>query len=149
MKSKIQITVYILMIFSIFSSCDSFKDAESYDYEEATKNIDGVWQLKTVSRNGIDISDTWDFSRFRLNLNTDGSYTMDNYLPFVVKKNGQWQVDDVQYPFNLTFRESGSSEDVTIALRYPIENGKRIISVTIAPGCYSNSYTYVFEKISN
>jgi len=149
MKSTVKITVYILIIFAFFSSCDTFKDTESDDYQEAPKNIEGIWQLKTVARNLIDITKEMDFNRFRLILNEDGSYTMENYLPFAVKKEGQWRVDDPQYPFYLILRENGSGEDISIALKYPIVNGKRNISIDVSPGCSKNSYTYVFEKIDN
>lgn len=149
MKSKLKNAAYILLIFTFFSSCNAFRDSELGVYQEAPKDINGVWQLKTVSRNLTDITHTMDFSRFRLNLNEDGSYTIDNYLPFAVKKNGQWRVDDPQYPFHLIFHEEGSGEDVSINLLYPISQGKRFISVTVSPGCSGNLYTYVFEKIDN
>lgn len=148
MKSTIRIAFCILLSFLFFGSCDSFKDDEYDDYREESKNIDGTWRLKTVSRNGIDITGAMDFSQFRLNLNEDGSYTIDNYLPFVVKKEGQWAVDDPQYPFNLTLRENGSNENVTVKIKYPIANGSRILSITLSPGCYSNSYQYVFEQVT-
>jgi len=147
MKSKFKIAAYIFMIFTFFGSCDSFRDSEPEVFQESTKGINGVWQLKTVSRNFIDITKEMDFSRFRLNLNEDGSYTMDNYLPFAVKKNGKWRVDDPQYPFHIIFTEDGSGKEVSIELSYPISQGKRIISVTVSPGCSGNSYMYMFEKI--
>lgn len=146
MKSKTLIATTILLIFTFFISCDTFKDNEFSDYNESNKNIDGVWQLKTVSRNGVDITNEMDFSQFRLNLNVDGSYTLENYLLFAVKKDGQWRVDDPQYPFNLILRENNSNNDVTIGLKYPIVEGKRIISISLSPGCHSNTYIYEFEK---
>lgn len=147
MKTKIQVIAYILIAFVFFNSCDSFKDDEYDDYKEVPKNIDGVWRIKTVSRNGIDITKMMDFSEFRLNLNQDGSYSIDNYLPFAVKEDGQWRVDDPEYPFNLIMREKNSGEDVSIRLKYPILEGRRIMSVSVSPGCYSNTYQYVFEKV--
>lgn len=147
MKSKTLIATTILLIFTFFISCDTFKDNEFSNYNESYKNIDGVWQLKTVSRNGIDITNTMNFSQFRLNLNADGSYTLENYLPFAVKKDGKWRVDDPQYPFNLIFRENNSNNDVTISLKYPIVDGKRVISISLSPGCKNNTYIYEFEKM--
>ncbi|HOK35643.1 MAG TPA: DUF5004 domain-containing protein [Paludibacteraceae bacterium] len=149
MKSKILKTVTLLSFFTFLISCDAFTDSEFNDYKESVKDLSGVWQLKTVSRNGIDISSTMNFSQFHLNLNPNGSYTLENYLPFAVKDNGEWRVDDPQYPYNLILRENNSSEDITIGLKYPIVNGKRIISITLSPGCQSNTYVYVFEKIDN
>lgn len=149
MKSKIQTLTYIILIFIFLDSCDSFRDTEIYDYQEIPKSLDGVWQLKTVSRNGIDITKAMDFSQFKLNLKNDGSYTMENYLPFAVKKEGKWRIDDPQYPFNLFFLEQESTEEVGVSLKYPIIEGKRIISIDLSPGCDRNSYQYVFEKIDN
>jgi len=148
MKSKTLIAACMVLATVFFMSCDAFMDHDFKDYKESYKDIAGVWQLKTVSRNGIDISNSMNFSQFRLNLNEDGTYTLENYLPFAVKGNGNWNVDDPQYPYNLTLRENSGNE-VTIGLKYPIVNGKRIISITLSPGCHSNTYIYVFEKIEN
>jgi hypothetical protein len=149
MKSKIFLTSSFLIIIMMFVSCDVFKDNELKDYKESYKDLSGKWQLKTVSRNGIDISNLMDFSQFRMNLNADGSYILENYLPFVVKNDGQWKVDDPQYPFNLIFRENNSAVDVTVGIKYPSIAGKRIISITLSPGCRTNTYVYVFEEITN
>jgi len=131
------------------SSCDKFKDDSDIDYTEANKEIGGSWQIVKATRNGVDITKMMDFSGFRLNLNNDNSFSIDNYLPFLVDGNGTWEVNDPQYPFRLIFKRSDSAEPVISALNYPIVNGKRQISLTFSPGCYSNMYTYVFEKVSN
>lgn len=147
MKSIFKIFLLLIFILPFISSCDTFKDSEVHVYEESLKNLDGSWQLKTVIRNNIDITHMMDFSQFRLNLNSDGKYTIENYLPFAVKQNGEWAIDDPKYPFNLSLKEAGATEAVVIKINYPIVAGKRIIEMSLSPGCYQNIYEYVFEKV--
>lgn len=149
MKHNNILTLLFFVSLVFFSACDMFKDNEIHEYAETIKHIDGVWQLTSVNRNGVDITQTMDFTQFRLNLNEDGTYSIDNYLPFAVKQNGTWKVDDPQYPFNLIMKEDGSTGEVTIKLKYPIVEGKRKISVSVSPGCFRNTYQYVLERIEN
>ena len=74
-------------------------------------------------------------------------YNIENYLPFLVKKNGTWRIDNLTYPFFLTFQEEGAEREAITEITYPIVQGKRHITLTISPGCSSNSYVYSFEKI--
>lgn len=101
-----------------------------------------------MSRNSNDITETMDFSQFQINLKKDGKYTIENYLPFVVRHNGTWKVDDIYYPFRLYFTEDGATEQASTDILFPITNGERNIVITHSPGCGSNTYTYVFKKIS-
>ena len=149
MKSKIQLFTLLIAMVGLLGACDTFRDDFSADsYSEAPKEMSGTWQLKTVSRNGSDISDAMDFSQFKLHMNSDNTYSLENYLPFIVEENGTWAVDDPVYPFALTFQEEGG-EPVTVEISYPIVEGKRNITLTLSPGCYSNSYVYAFEKVDN
>ena len=150
MKISIKITALLFFAGMFLIACDTFSDSEKVDkYEEGIKAINGNWQLKTVSRNGIDITNIMDFSQFHLLLNEDGTYKIQNYLPFVVEApEGKWEIDNPQYPFHLKFFEAGTGETVTASMKFPTVNGKRIISISFSPGCYSNTYVYVFEKIT-
>lgn len=67
--------------------------------------------MSAVSRNGIDITDMMDFTRFHIVLNEDNTYEIENYLPFIVKANGSWSVDDPIYPFHLLLKENGTEEE--------------------------------------
>ena len=122
---------------------------DAYDVEESVKDISGVWKLQMVSRNGIDITESMDFSQFTLNLNNDGTYTIDNYLPFVVKENGIWSTDNPTMPFQIVFKEESKSEPVKVELNYPIVNGSRSLTINLSPGCYSNTYVYQLIRTSN
>ncbi len=133
----------------VAASCSTFSDdTNPYGGKEAVKDLSGVWKLKTVTRNSIDITTQMDFSKFTLNLNSDGSYSIDNYLPFIVRENGTWCTDDPAYPFMLSFKEQTANASIDVELSYPIVNGKRALSITHSPGCYSNTYTYTLERVS-
>ena len=84
MRFKIQTTVLLFVLLGIVSACNTFKDEITPDsYMEVPKQLDGKWQLKTVIRNGTDISEVMDFSQFRLIMNKDNTYNIENYLPFL------------------------------------------------------------------
>ncbi|MDR1121922.1 MAG: DUF5004 domain-containing protein [Dysgonamonadaceae bacterium] len=128
------------------NSCNTFDDNAPSGYTESAKNIDGTWKIIKVTRNSTDITALMDFSRFHISFHEeDNTYTIDNYLPFLVKSNGTWSLDDPQYPFNLVFEET-SGERFVSGFNYPVVNGKRQISLSFSPGCKNNIYTYVFEK---
>ncbi|MCD7973146.1 MAG: DUF5004 domain-containing protein [Candidatus Azobacteroides sp.] len=137
-----------IILLSLATACDKFKDDVEINYTESIKAVDGTWKIVSASRNGTDITSVMDFSAFRLKMNTDHTYTIENYLPFVVEKAGTWEVDDPQYPFMLVFREEAESPS-TLAMDFPVKNGKRQLILSFSPGCYSNIYTYVFEKEDN
>jgi len=128
---------------SIMISCD---DDDIEPAQEAFKPLDGSWQIVQVFRNEVDMTDAIDASKFRLNFGTDGTYGIDNYLPFVVRSNGKFSLDDPQYPFKIIFREEATQESVSIGFTYPVVLGKRQIHLTFSPGCASNIYKYVLEE---
>ena len=67
MRFKIQTTVLLFVLLGTVSACNTFKDEIAPDsYMEVPKQLDGKWQLKTVVRNGTDISEVMDFSQFRV-----------------------------------------------------------------------------------
>ncbi|MEY8686739.1 DUF5004 domain-containing protein [Bacteroides sp. AN502(2024)] len=149
MKQRIYLTAVVLLTMLWMVSCDTFSASSDPDKNmEQEKDVSGTWQLITVSRNGNDITDAMDFSQFKLHLKKDGNYTIENYLPFVVRHDGKWKVDDVYFPFRIYFTEEGSTDQASTEILFPITNGERNIIITHSPGCVMNSYTYVFKKIS-
>ena len=149
MKYKIQTTALLILLTIVAAACDTFKDemTSSDAYVIGEKDLSGTWQLYTVTRNGTDISSAMDFTDFHLVLNENQTYTIENYLPFIVDTGGYWYVDDPEYPFFLSFIEEGSSTLVEIEITYPVVNGERNIQLSISPGCYSNTYVYTFERV--
>lgn len=150
MKLKIHFVTAILLLGTlVISSCDTFKDKETPEnYSELPKNIEGDWQLISVSRNGTNITELMDFQRFHLFLGADNMYKLKNYLPFLVKKDGVWKVDDPTYPFHLIFKEEGTETDVITQIGFLIANGRRRLTIDLSPGCPGNRYVYTFEKIA-
>ena len=142
------LTILTLSIF--LASCDSFNDENNpYEGSEVAKDLSGVWKIMTVTRNGVDITKDMDFSQFTLHLNENGTYKIDNYLPFVVQKDGNWSTDNPDYPFRLSFTEKNSSSATTVNLNYPTIKGSRNLLIKLSPGCSSNSYMYQMERTSN
>ena len=117
----------------IVSSCNTFKDEITPEnYSEVAKNINANWQLSAVSRNGVDITDMMDFTRFHIVLNEDNTYKIENYLPFIVKGNGSWSVD----------------KEIKTLIGFRTVNGKRQMSITLSPGCHTNKYVYTFKQVT-
>lgn len=140
--------VAFLALTVIISSCDTFKDEMMPgSYSEMVKHVDGNWQLSTVSRNGIDITKYMDFGRFHVILNKDNTYEIKNYMPFIVKNNGTWNVDDPQFPFHLVFKEKGVNAEVKTEFGFLIVDGKRQLTLKLSPGCHTNSYVYTFKQV--
>ncbi|GAB6121951.1 DUF5004 domain-containing protein [Dysgonomonas termitidis] len=137
-----------IMVYS-FLSCDKFKDSNGYDIEEPVKNLAGSWYITKAVRNGIDITKAMDFSAFRITFNDDNTYTIDNYLPFLVRQDGTWNVNDPQYPTQLLFKEGTSTGSNISLFDYQTVKGERQITLSFSPGCQSNVYSYVLERASN
>jgi len=153
MKLKLKIKYPVCIISSLLMlmiwSCNTFKeDSMDSGKREVSVDVSGVWKIVQASRNGVDITSLMDFTRFRLNLNGDGMYSIDNYLPFITKEtNGKWAIDDPVFPFRLFFSDSNGSNEIAVNLNYPVNKGKRRIILTFSAGCSSNTYSYTFEKL--
>ena len=64
-----------------------------------------------------------DFKRFHVLLNKDNTYKLNNYLPFIVKNDGTWNVDDPIYPFHLILKEEGSEKEVKTEIGFLTVDG--------------------------
>lgn len=132
---------YILLIACLIASC---RVEEIAPVSEATKNISGSWRVVKATRNGTDITTAFDFSQFRLKFDSL-HYTMENRLPFLVNKNGTYQLDDPAYPFRLTMVPEGGTA-ISTSFNYPTIGGNRQLSISFIPGCELNSYIYTLER---
>ena len=115
---------------------------------EQTKDIAGEWRITKAVRNGVDITELTDFTQFRIRFTTDLQYTIENPLPFVVTKNGNYALDDPKYPFRITFTPTGTSTAVSTSFTYPVVNGGRNMNFTFSPGCAANTYLYTLERVN-
>jgi hypothetical protein len=111
---------------------------------EPVKALSGSWQIIKATRNGTDLTNRFDFSKFRIHF-TDSSYTIDSLVPFIVAGNGKWAFDDPTYPFQLSFVAADSGKK-SAPLLYPVSAGQRNVIMTFSPGCGLNSYQYTLQK---
>jgi len=146
-------TVFIQLLFPfalalLFLACDQFKDSAPQSFTESDKSPVGSWKIVKVVRNSSNITPLMDFSKFRITFNEDGSYSVNNKLPFFVKKNGAWSLDDPLYPFWISFDEQGAAEKQAYPFVYYPVAGKRSMTLTFVPagGCVRNVYSYTFER---
>jgi hypothetical protein len=119
---------------------------------EPVKNLTGTWKIVAATRNGTNLLPLVDtsyinFSKFSIVFN-GSNYTLNNPLPFIVSANGTYSLDNPQYPFVITFKQSGSSTSVSTAFTYPIVNGVRVLTLVFSPGCPQNTYSYSLEKVN-
>ena len=132
------------MMAVLFSA--SCKTEKVLPRQEALKDISGNWQVIKATRNGTDLTALVDLSQFRITF-ANGSYKLENKLPFIVTQDGAYSLDDPQYPFKITFTASGGPA-ISTGFTYPIVNGKRQLSLTFSPGCANNSYVYVLQQVN-
>lgn len=155
MKTHIKIKSSLLLalasILAFLPACTeviSPSSSPGSSFLETPKDITGSWEIVQVSRNSEDITGAVDFSKFRLNLSDDNTYNIENYLPFIVSQDGNWSLDDPQYPFKITFETEDSAEPVVTDFNYPTVDGNRQIVLNFSPGCPSNSYEYVLQRVT-
>lgn len=116
-------------------------------FQEPLKDISGSWKIVKLTRNGEDLTSRINFNDFRILFNKDSTYSFQGKAPFIVDQSGTYALDDPQYPFFISFTTKDKTVRDTLKLIYPIVGGERRISFNISPGCPSNTYSYVFEKV--
>jgi len=135
----------ILFIAACIVFLASCKVEEIAPVAEAPKNLTGRWKIIKATRNGTDITNVFDFTQFRLRFDSTGNYTLENKLPFLVKANGKYALDDPEYPFKLTLTPEGGSA-ITTSLNYPTSAGVRLLNLSFVPGCELNAYIYTLSR---
>ncbi len=141
-KLSVLALVSLSLVFAIGCSMED----DSPDFVEPEKQISGNWQVVQAFRNDENITALMDFSQFQISFEEDGSYSFQNYLPFLISEEGSWTLDDPRYPNYISFSGNSGQETVESQVRLPVKAGKRQISLSFSPGCSSNSYTYIFER---
>lgn len=134
---------FVLSLAAAITACKS----EEFYFQEPGKSIAGTWRVVKVVRNGADITSRAE-GRFEITFHENGAdYGLgENSLPFVVGQNGTWSFDDPAYPFAISFRPGGSTEDITVPFLFPVSEGKRQIQFSFSPGCSENIYEYLLEE---
>jgi len=148
-KTKITNVLLLVLALLAWTAC---KTENIKPVAEPVKNLDGTWKIVKATRNGSSLLPLVDtnyinFNKFSIIFNGN-SYTLANQLPFIVSQNGTFSLDNPQYPFVITFKQSGSTTPVSTAFTYPIVNGVRVLTLVFSPGCPQNSYSYSLEKVN-
>lgn len=140
----------IVALPGILVACDSYKSDTPTGAEEADKDFTGTWMISKVVRNTIDITESLqdDIPDFKLHINADGTYSIDNGMPFPVEEDGTWSADDPRHPFVLSFVEEGAVGSVDVEINFPIVGESRQLSIAHSSGCTSNTYTYLLERVN-
>jgi len=147
-KYKIILFMIILLPF-VLGGCDKFEERSEGPAIEHVKDLSGSWKVVEVSRNNVNITSFIDFGKFTLNLYEDNTYSIENFMPFMVKGSGTWGIDDPLYPYYFTIQETGG-DPITSSFSFPVVKGKRRIILTMTNiGCADNKYVYSFEKVTN
>lgn len=145
MKRKIFFNFFYTALCTILFVAGCKKE-ETSTGDESVKDITGSWKIVKLIRNGEDMTQRIDLSKFRIVFNSDNSYTLVDKMAFVVDEPGTFKLDDPQYPFGLILTPQNSTESANITFQFPVISGKRELSLTMSPGCSSNTYQYFFEK---
>ncbi|RVU02607.1 DUF5004 domain-containing protein [Mucilaginibacter limnophilus] len=138
---KVNLLCAVLLLM-LWTSC---KVEKLEPVNEAVKDVSGTWSILKVTRNGADITNTYDFSKFKL-VFEGNNYTLENKLPFLVSDNGTFNLDDNQYAFSISFNPAGGSAK-TIPFNFPNVNGNRQLSVPFTiVGCSNTNYVYTLQR---
>lgn len=145
MKGTVTTVLSTALAFAILAmSCATKKEV----FVEPMKTLNGTWRVSQVLRNASDITQYVDSAGFRLILQPDKTYSLEaNNIPFVVNSNGTWEADDPLYPYLLAFTPKDSTTAIKANIGTPVSKGIRNLQVTFSPGCHSNTYVYIFEKL--
>lgn len=146
MKSVQSYILTLCIIFLLFFINSCTKESTKSP-SEPDKNIMGTWKISGVMRNGVDITSFFDFTSFSIEFKENGTYVINNPVPFVVSKNGSWSLDDPMHPLRISFSQSGSAETFTNEFNYPVVGESRRIILTGSPGCSLNTYQYSLVEI--
>lgn len=143
MKSRIFIVFYLLLATITVFSCKD--EVAAVITDESVKDITGTWKVVSLSRNGEELSQRIDLSKFRIIFKSDGTYTLQDKLAFAVSGPGSYKLNDPQYPYSVLLTEQGKQAK-SIKFQFPVIEGKRQMSLTLSPGCAGNTYQYNFVK---
>jgi len=143
MKIKILKIFYLLLCTMVLLSCKN--EVAELIKDEPVKDITGTWKIVSLSRNGEELAERLDLSKFKVTFNADGTYTLQDQMAFTVSGPGSYQLNDSQYPSGLIMTEQGK-EPEKMTFRFPVIAGKRQLSLTLSPGCEGNVYQYNFVR---
>jgi hypothetical protein len=154
MRNSLITTSVYLFIILLMVTASSCKLEHVTVPPEPDKNITGTWKIATVLQNSATLFDTtkalglpkgFDFTQFRVTFKGN-AYTTNTAAPFIVSSNGTYSLNE-PYTTKLTFKPD-TSKAVSLDFYYPVTGGARQLIITFSPGCPSNSYEYILEKVN-
>lgn len=145
MKRKIFFNFFYILICAMLFVAGCKKEVPATG-DESIKDITGSWKIVKLIRNGEDMSQRIDLSKFRIVFNADNTYSLVDKMAFVVDEPGTFRLDDPQYPFGLILKPQSGTESTNVTFEFPVIEGKRELSLTLSPGCSSNKYQYFFQR---
>jgi len=143
MKRKIFAIIYLLLATLTVISCKD--EVATAIADESVKDVTGTWKVISLTRNGEELAQRVDLSKFRIVFKADGTYALQDKLAFAVSGPGTYKLNDPQYPYSLMLTEQ-SKTGKTVKFQFPVIEGKRQLSLTLSPGCTGNTYQYNFVR---
>ena len=152
-KKLIPRTIYkaacVLLLALAMASCKTEQMVPNVT--EPIKDINGTWAITSATLNGTEMinlpSSMTHLSDFTITF-TDGKYTIQNPVPFIVSTDGAYKFNDPQYPLDITFTAAGETAPVKSTFLFPVVQGQRRVTLTFSPGCTKNVYKYTLKKIN-
>ncbi len=136
--------IYLFLGILILTSCK--EEVSTTVSGESVKDITGKWEIVSLLRNGEDLTERMDLSKFRIVFNADGTYTLEDRFAFIVDGPGTYNLSDPQYPFGLVMTPQAQPE-AKAKFQFPVIKGERQLSLTMSMGCASNTYQFNFKRV--
>ncbi|MFT5640766.1 MAG: hypothetical protein ACI9A7_000864 [Cyclobacteriaceae bacterium] len=142
---------FAFLAFCVISACDEEPTNDSLLLEK-TIDLSGNWNISNVYQNGVEITDSFDFSTFKLRLNYQNeapssfSITSEVETPFVSPVNaGNWTFDNAVYPSKIFFADGATTyiSDFAEPLSPSVNDS---FSILFSLGCAENEYVYHLSK---
>ena len=143
MKRKLRPFFHLLFVSTLFFSCK--EEIISSVTEEPVKDIAGTWRVVSLTRNGEELTERMDLSKFRISFKDDGTYTLQDRIAFAVSEAGSYKLNDPQYPSSLLLTQPNQATQ-SVNFQFPVVQGKRQLSLIFSPGCAGNTYQYNLVK---
>jgi hypothetical protein len=146
--SAIKKVILIFLMIGVFLMCQSPIFIPEGAFQEFPVDMSGSWKITSAYRNGMEISEKFDFNSFGLKLNFKNSeettYQIStNKVPFPVISDGNWEYDDSVYPTGMFFFNSFDTSFIEFA-EAPI-TGFDKMQIKFQLGCSDNVYIYNLE----
>jgi len=146
--SAIKTVILIFLMIGVFLMCQSPIFIPEGAFQEFPVDMSGSWKITSAYRNGMEISEKFDFNSFGLKLNFNNSekttYQIStNKVPFPVISDGNWEYDDLYILLECFFFNSFDTSFIEFA-EAPI-TGFDKMQIKFQLGCSDNVYIYNLE----